>query len=81
MHAEVVLARIALAELELEAIGDRRGGRLRIGSFTSATATFAAEAVERFRAQHPAVALKFFDGEPYESAAQLKARELATAAC
>ncbi len=76
LHAEVVLARLALAELELEAIADRRGGRLRLGSFTSATATFAAEALERFREQHPAVALKFFDGEPYESAAHLKAREL-----
>jgi DNA-binding transcriptional LysR family regulator len=76
LHAEVVLARLSLAELELEAIADRRGGRLRMGSFTSATATFAAEALERFREQHPAVALKFFDGEPYESAAGLKAREL-----
>ncbi len=75
-HAEVVLARLALAERELEAIVDRRGGWLRLGSFTSATATFAAEALERFREQHPVVGLKFFDGEPYESAARLKAREL-----
>lgn len=75
-HAEVVLARLALAERELQAIADRRGGWLRFGSFTSATATFAAEALERFREQHPVVGLKFFDGEPYESAARLKAREL-----
>lgn len=76
LHAEIVLARLALAELELKAIADRRGGRLRFGSFTSATATFAAEALERFREQHPAVGLTFFDGEPYEAAARLKAREL-----
>jgi DNA-binding transcriptional LysR family regulator len=75
-HAEVVLARLATAELELEAIAGRRGGRLHLGSFTSATATFAATALQRFGEQHPGVALKFFDGEPYESAARLKRREL-----
>ncbi len=75
-HAEVVLARLAVAERELEAIADRRGGWLRLGSFTSATATFTAGALEKFREQHPIVGLQFFDGEPYESAMRLKAREL-----
>ncbi len=75
-HAEVILAELAAAEADLEAIGHRRQGRLRFGSFTSATATFAATALERFRELHPAVAVHLFDGEPYESAARLKAREL-----
>lgn len=76
VHAEVVLAELAAANAKLEAMASGRGGRLRLGSFTSATATFAGAALEDFRELHPTVAVQLFDGEPYESAAQLKAREL-----
>lgn len=75
-HAEVVVARLADARAELEAIGAGGAGRLRFGSFPTATATFVARAVAAFGARHPGVELRFFDGEPYESAARLKAREL-----
>ncbi len=75
-HAEAVLTRLADAEVELDAIGRGDSGQLRIGSFTSATSTFVAFAMETFRKRHPAVELSFFDGEPYESIARLRAREI-----
>lgn len=75
-HADAVLERIAEAESELEGIAGLKGGELRFGSFTSATAAFAAAAVETFRAAHPAVRVRFVDGEPYESVARLAAGEL-----
>lgn len=75
-HAEQVLERIDAAESELDAIAGLTGGELRFGSFTSATAVFAAAAVEEFRALHPAVEVRFVDGEPYESIARLVAGEL-----
>src|SRR3954449_10554405 len=38
-HADVILARLADVETDLEAIAGLRGGRLRLGSFASAGAT------------------------------------------
>lgn len=76
VRAEAILTQLTVAEAELRELARRRGGRLRFGSFTSATATFTAAALERFHELHPAVAVEFFDGEPYESAARLKAGEL-----
>lgn len=76
VHAEVVLAQIADARAELDALGGVRAGRLGFGSFSSATSVFAARAVDTFRTRHPGVALRFADGEPYESVARLKAREV-----
>lgn len=75
-HADAVLTRLADAEVELDAIGRGDSGQLRIGSFTSATSTFVALAMETFRKQHPGVEITFFDGEPYENIVRLRAREL-----
>src|ERR687883_2095064 len=54
-HADKVIARLAEAEAELEAIAGLRGGRLRLASFATAGATFVPLAIATFRAQHPAV--------------------------
>src|SRR5918995_188082 len=54
-HADVILARLADAEAELEAIAGLRGGRLRLAAFPSAGSTIAPAAIARFRAQHPDV--------------------------
>ncbi len=70
-HAEAMLARLADAQAELEAMGGRGDGRLRFGSFSSATGVFAARAFETFRARSPAWQLSFADGEPYESVSHL----------
>lgn len=75
-HADAVLARLADAEIELQGIARGERGQLRIGSFTTATARFVAPAVETFRERHPQLEVSFFDGEPYESIARLRAREL-----
>lgn len=76
VRADAILTQLAAAEAELRELAFRRSGGLRFGSFTSATTTFTATALERFHELHPAVAVEFFDGEPYESAVRLKAGEL-----
>jgi len=75
-HADAVMARLADAQAELDAIARADVGQLRIGSFTSATSSFVAPAVEIFRERHPGVQVSFFDGEPYENIARLQAREI-----
>jgi DNA-binding transcriptional LysR family regulator len=75
-HAEVVLARLAEAEAELEAIAGLRGGRLRIASFESGAATLMPMAFALFREQHPGVELSMTLGEPDEMEPQLRTGEL-----
>jgi len=74
-HADAILARLADAEAELEAINGLRGGRLRLVAFPSAGATLAPRAVAAFRARHPAVDITLIPGEPDEGLAALKAGE------
>src|ERR687885_174828 len=59
-HTDVILARLADAEAELEAIAGLRGGRLRLA---------------RFRARHPAVELTLEPAEPEPSLVKLRAGE------
>jgi DNA-binding transcriptional LysR family regulator len=75
-HCETVFDRLAQAQADLEAIAGGVGGRLRLGSFPTATVAFTAAAIGRFRRLHPGVDLRFADGEPYESVVRLKEREL-----
>src|SRR5215210_7436979 len=56
-HADVILARLADAEDELQAIAGLRGGKLRISAFPSACATLMPLAIVRFRDRHPGVEL------------------------
>jgi DNA-binding transcriptional LysR family regulator len=74
-HAEVILARLADAEAELEAIAGLRGGRLRLVSFATAGATLMPRAIAEFRDRHPGVELTLEPGEPDEALARLKAGE------
>ena len=67
-HADVILARLADAEAELEAIAGMRGGRLRIVSFPTAGATIAPLAIARFRERHPGVEVTLEPREPDEGA-------------
>lgn len=76
LHAEAVLRRLAEAEAELQALGGHADMRLRFGSFSSATGTFAAEAYSTFRARRPDADVSFSDGEPYETLALLSANKL-----
>src|SRR3954463_5543295 len=54
-HADAILARLADAEAELEAIAGLRGGRPRLAAFASAGATVMPKAIAAFRAEHPGV--------------------------
>jgi DNA-binding transcriptional LysR family regulator len=75
-HAEAVLARLAEAEAELEAIAGLRGGRLRLAAFESAAASLMPLAIAAFRAAHPGVELSLILAEPDVSAPMLKSGEL-----
>src|SRR3954452_2783160 len=75
-HADVILARLADAEAELEAIAGLRGGRLRLGAFPSAGATIMPEAIARFRERHPSVELTLEPAEPGPAIAQLRSGQL-----
>src|ERR687886_1068758 len=75
-HADAILARLADAEAELEAIAGLRGGRLRLASFPSAGATIMPEAIARFRDRHPGVELTLEPAEPEQSLAKLRTGEV-----
>jgi len=75
-HADVILARLADAEAELEAMAGLRGGRLRLAAFPSAGATLMPEAIARFRERHPAVELTLEPAEPDDGLARLRAGEI-----
>ncbi len=80
---EVLLARsksifesLERADENLRLLMDGGSGRLRVGSFPTATAGFVAEALRALGSRFPNIALELKDGEPYESAARLKTHEL-----
>jgi DNA-binding transcriptional LysR family regulator len=74
-HADAILARLADAEAELEAIAGLRGGRLRMVSFPSGGATIMPTAIAEFRRRHPAVELALEPAEPADAAGALRAGE------
>jgi DNA-binding transcriptional LysR family regulator len=75
-HAEAIMARLAEAEAELEAIAGLRGGRLRMAAFESAAATLMPPAIAAFRAEHPAVELSMSLSEPESSVPRLRSGDL-----
>jgi DNA-binding transcriptional LysR family regulator len=75
-HTDAIMARLAEAEAELEAIAGLRGGRLRMAAFESAGATLMPLAIREFRSQHPAIELTMTLGEPEDTEPQLKSGEL-----
>src|SRR5918998_5119790 len=75
-HSEGILARLAAAESELEAIAGLRGGRLRLASFPTAGATLVPLAIAEFSRRHPAVELSLVEAEVEVSLPRLKAGEL-----
>jgi len=75
-HCEAVFARLRQAQVEVRDVVGGRVGRIRLGSFTSATSQFVAEAVRRFHVGHPQVSVELVDGEPYETALRLQSGDL-----
>lgn len=75
-HADAILARLADAEAELEAISGLRAGRVRLASFPSAGATVMPKAIAAFRAAHPGVEVQLHPAEPDDGLALLRAGEV-----
>jgi DNA-binding transcriptional LysR family regulator len=74
-HADAILARLADAEEELQAINGLRGGRLRLAAFPSACATLMPLAVATFRERHPGVDLTLCPAEPEDGLRLLRSGE------
>jgi DNA-binding transcriptional LysR family regulator len=75
-HTDAIMARLAEAEAELEAIAGLRGGRLRMAAFESAGATLMPPAIAAFSAQHPAVELSLSLSEPEDCIPLLRSGQL-----
>src|ERR671917_707310 len=75
-HTDAIMARLAEAEAELEAIAGLRGGRLRMAAFESAGSSLMPLAIAEFRERHPAVELSMSLAEPEDSVPQLRTGEL-----
>lgn len=66
-HADAVISRLDEAERELSQIAGLEGGRLKLISFPTASATLMTRAMAEFSSRHPQVELQFTEGEPEES--------------
>ena len=75
-HTDVIMARLADAEAELEAISGLRGGRLRLAAFPSAGSSIAPAAIARFRERFPSVELTLVPAEPPEGTEKLRSGEV-----
>jgi DNA-binding transcriptional LysR family regulator len=75
-HCEVVFAQLSDAQADLDHIAGGVRGRVRLGSFPTATVAFTATAMDTFRRRYPDSEIHFADGEPYENVARLKERGL-----
>lgn len=75
-HAEAILARLADAEAELEALSGLRAGRLRLMAFDSAGATIMPPAIARLRERHPGLEVTLEPGEGGEALAAVRAGDI-----
>jgi DNA-binding transcriptional LysR family regulator len=80
-HGRALLHRLEDAEHELAEVVGRRGGRLRLGSFPTALATFVPAALARFRALRPGVQLSVVDEHMQALLPRLVDGELDVALC
>jgi DNA-binding transcriptional LysR family regulator len=72
-HSEAILARLAEAEAELDAITDMRGGKVRLMSFPTGGASLIPRAMAAFRERHPGVAVELSVGKGDEAIERLRA--------
>lgn len=75
-HADVVLRRLELAEIELEELLAVRRGYLRLGAFPSSFVDLVSRSVGRFRERHPAVEISLREVALEEAKVQLASGEL-----
>jgi molybdate transport repressor ModE-like protein len=72
-HADAVICRLEEAERELSALAGLEGGRVRLVSFPSASATLVTRAVSAFSERHPEVEIRLAEGEPEDGVPALRA--------
>jgi DNA-binding transcriptional LysR family regulator len=75
-HAEAILGRLAKAESQLEALAEVDSGRLRVGTFATASATLTALAVAAFARDYPGIELRLIEGRSEETLPLLAAGEI-----
>jgi DNA-binding transcriptional LysR family regulator len=75
-HADVILGRLAAAESQLEALTEVDAGRLRLGSFPTASATLTPLAIAAFAEEYPGVDLRLVEGRSPEMLPMIAAAEL-----
>ncbi len=75
-HTEGIMARLAEAEAELEAIAGLRGGRVRMAAFESVAGTIMPIAISRFARQYPGVELSMSLMEPEDAVVALRAGDI-----
>jgi DNA-binding transcriptional LysR family regulator len=75
-HAEAILGRLATAESQLEALAELDAGRLRLGSFATASATLTAQAIAAFAEAYPGVELRLVEGRTLDLLPLLAAGEI-----
>src|SRR5215207_5752162 len=75
-HGDAVICRLEEAERELAQIAGLEGGRLRLASFPTASATLMTRALSRLRQSFPKVELAFTEDETEESYPALKRGDL-----
>ena len=75
-HADVILGRLAAAESQLEALAEIDAGRLRLGSFPTASATLTPLAIASFAEEYPGVELRLVEGRSPELLPLVAAGEL-----
>src|SRR3954463_2279597 len=71
-HGDAVICRLEEAERELAQIAGLEGGRLRLASFPTASATLMTRALSLFRERFPKVELQFSEDEPEDAFPGLK---------
>src|SRR3954447_2376642 len=71
-HGDAVMCRLEEAERELAQIAGLEGGRLRLASFPTASATLMTRALSTFRQRFPNIELQFTEQEPEDSFPTLK---------
>jgi DNA-binding transcriptional LysR family regulator len=74
-HGDAVLCRLEEAERELGQIAGLEGGRLRLASFSTASATLMTRALALFRQRFPKVELEFTEADPEDTFPGLKRGE------
>ncbi len=71
-HGDAVITRLEEAERELAEIAGLEGGRLRLMSFPSASATLVTQAMAQFKSKFANIELHFSEGEPEDSIPSLR---------